>query len=85
VPELELKGSRFWLGNSEVILAAIEYHLLRFLWDNKGDLVFKDAILNEIWNGVGGDHLIQSNMQRLRKKLPLDTIQTRYGLGYILD
>lgn len=75
----------------EVTLTPIEYRLLSYLMQNAGRVVTHDLLLEYVWGSeyAGESHLLQVNMNRLRRKIEPDVahphyIQTKVGVGYIL-
>jgi len=88
---VDFARQRVTLGEREVNLTATEYRLLSYLAHNAGSVVTPDQILDEVWGGsyIGGSHLLQVNVARLRRKLMDDTqkpkyILTRSGIGYVM-
>ncbi len=80
------------MGRREVELAPIEYRLLAYLTQNAGRIVTQDLLLEHVWGAeyVGESHLLQVNINRLRRKLEPDVarpcyIQTKTGVGYLLN
>jgi len=88
---VDFARQRVTLGEREVNLTATEYRLLSYLAHNAGSVVTPDQILEGVWGGgyIGGSHLLQVNVARLRRKLMDDTkkpkyILTRSGIGYVM-
>jgi DNA-binding response OmpR family regulator len=80
------------MSGREVELTPIEYRLLAYLAQNAGRIVTQDLLLEHVWGAeyVGESHLLQVNINRLRRKLELDAarpcyIQTKTGVGYLLN
>ncbi len=78
-------------GGKEVILTPIEYRILSYLAQNAGRVVTQDLLLEHVWGGeyVGESHMLQVNVNRLRRKLEPDPSHPRYvitkvGVGYYL-
>ena len=71
----------------------MEYKLLLLLLQNKGQLLSRDRLLEEIWDSGGdfvNDNTLTVYMKRLREKLEEDPKNPRYlktvrGLGYRLE
>jgi len=79
------------LGGHEVTLTPIEYRMLAYLAQNAGRVVTQDLLLEQVWGGeyVGESHMLQVNINRLRRKLEADPAHPRYlltkvGIGYLL-
>ena len=80
------------MSGHEVELTPIEYRLLAYLAQNAGRIVTQDLLLEHVWGAeyVGESHLLQVNINRLRRKLEPDAarphyIQTKTGVGYLLN
>ena len=79
------------LAGKEVVLTAIEYRLLAYLAQNAGRVVTQDMLLEQVWGEeyIGESHLLQVNVNRLRRKIEADPANPRYlltkvGIGYQL-
>lgn len=74
----------------EIALTALEYRLLLILAQNKGHLLTRNRILEEIWDISGefvNDNTLTVYIKRLREKIEDDPqnpalIKTVRGLGY---
>ncbi len=74
-------------------LSALEYKLLLVFLSNRGRVLSRDYLLEEIWDSAGdfvGDNTLTVYIKRLREKLEPDPQQPRYiltvrGLGYKLE
>jgi DNA-binding response OmpR family regulator len=79
------------LGGQEVTLTPTEYRILAYLAQNAGRVVTQDLLLEQVWGPeyVGESHLLQVNIDRLRRKVEDDHAHPRYlltkvGVGYLL-
>lgn len=80
-------------GGQSLQLSALEYKLLLVFISNKGRVLSRDYLLEEIWDSSGdfvGDNTLTVYIKRLREKLEPDPQQPRYiltvrGLGYKLE
>jgi DNA-binding response OmpR family regulator len=79
------------LGGREVGLTPIEYRLLAYLAQNAGRVLTQDLLLEHVWGAeyLGESHMLQVNVNRLRRKLEADPAHPRYvltkvGVGYLL-
>lgn len=76
------------LNGEEVRLTATEYKLLTYLMQNKGKVVTRNMILENVWDIDGNfvdDNTVRVNIKRLRQKLKdekQEYIVTVFGLGY---
>ncbi len=74
----------------EIFLSALEYRLLLVFFNNKGVLLSRDRLLEEIWDVAGefvNDNTLTVYIKRLREKIEKDPakpqiIQTVRGMGY---
>lgn len=79
------------LAGAEIPLTPIEYRLLAYLAQNAGRVVTQDLLIEHVWGPeyIGESHMLQVNVNRLRRKLEADPAQPRYirtkvGIGYML-
>ncbi len=76
------------MHNDEIRLTSTEYKLLDYLIKNKGRVVTKNMLLENIWDIDGNfvdDNTVRVNIKRLRQKLGDDKqeyIITVFGMGY---
>ncbi len=78
-------------GDKEIPLTPIEYHILSYLAQNVGRIINQDTLLEHVWGAkyTGENHMLQVNVNRLRRKLEPDPAHPRYiltkvGVGYLL-
>ena len=75
-------------GDKEVNLTKNELGILRLLVVNKGNVIPRDAIIDELWQSGEfiDENTLNVNIVRLRKKLSEigapDYLETKRGLGY---
>lgn len=75
-------------GDKEVDLTKNELGILRLLVVNKGNVIPRDAIIDELWQSDEfiDENTLNVNIVRLRKKLSKigapDYLETKRGLGY---
>jgi DNA-binding response OmpR family regulator len=79
------------MGGHEVMLTPTEYRILSYLALNAGRVVTQDLLLEHVWGAeyAGESHMLQVNVNRLRRKLEEDATHPRYiltkvGIGYLL-
>lgn len=66
----------------------LEITILSLLFENKGKVVSRNAILETIWDSTGNDvddHTVTVYFKRIRQKLGTNIIITVKGLGYRID
>jgi DNA-binding response OmpR family regulator len=75
----------------EVTLTPTEYRILSYLAQNAGRVVTQDLLLEHVWGPeyAGESHMLQVNINRLRRKIEDDHTHPRYlltkvGVGYLL-
>lgn len=74
----------------EVFLSALEYRILLVLFHNKGKVITREKLLQEIWDMAGefvNDNTLTVYIKRLREKIETDSanpeiIRTVRGMGY---
>lgn len=79
------------MNEQEVVLTPTEYRILSYLAQNVGRVVTQDLLLEHVWGSeyVGEGHMLQVNINRLRRKIEPDAthphyIMTKVGIGYLL-
>lgn len=79
-------------NGQEVILTPTEYRILSYLAQNAGRVITQDLLLEHVWGSeyVGESHMLQVNINRLRRKLEIDStrprlILTKVGIGYYIS
>ncbi|MEO7021118.1 MAG: response regulator transcription factor [Ktedonobacteraceae bacterium] len=79
------------LAEKELVLTPTEYRLLAYLAQNVGRVVTQDLLLEHVWgvDYVGESHMLQVNVNRIRRKLETDPahpcyLKTKVGIGYVL-
>ena len=89
--DIDFAQHRATLAGQELELTPIEYRLLAYLGQNVGRVVTQDLLLEHVWGEeyTGESHLLQVNMNRLRRKIEVDPTHPRYlltktGVGYLL-
>lgn len=78
-----VKGNYVEFKGKKLNLAEKELEVLRFLLNNAGTSVTVYEIFHNVWGNQYGDlATVSVHIQRLRKKLDKDLIETVYGEGY---
>ena len=80
-------------NSEEVVLSALEYRLLILLINNRGRLMTRSKLLEDIWDVAGdfvNDNTLTVYIKRLREKIEDDPqdpqiIKTVRGVGYRVD
>ena len=89
---IDFAQHRVTMRQQEIELTPIEYRLLAYLAQNAGRVVTQDLLLEHVWGEeyVGESHLLQVNVNRLRRKIEVDPahphyLLTKMGVGYVLS
>ena len=71
----------------EIKLTSKEYDLLLYFLKKRNISIKREQILEELWgeNYGGNPRVVDDLLRRLRKKMPLLKIVTKYGNGYMLS
>lgn len=80
-------------GEKELFLSALEYRLLLILLQNKGQILTRNQLLEEIWDVSGeyvNDNTLSVYMKRLREKIEENPqsprlLHTIRGIGYRME
>ncbi|HEX3149286.1 MAG TPA: response regulator transcription factor [Gemmataceae bacterium] len=75
------------LAGATVILTAREYAILELLALHRGRVVTKSEIYDHIFDETDDtlSNLVEVHVSNIRKKLGRDFIETRRGMGYVID
>lgn len=88
---LDTQTSTLSCDGGAVELSATEYRLMAFFMRHPGQILTRTAIVNACWQEPEAitDNAIEVHVKNLRKRLaavsPRPWLQTRRGLGYILE
>lgn len=85
--------AKVYKNNNEIILTAMEYKLLLILLNNRGSVLSRGQLLENIWDIDGDfveDNTLTVYIKRLRDKIEEDPAQPVYiktvrGLGYVIE
>lgn len=91
--KINTNGAKVYKNNEEIILTAMEYRLLLILLSNRGKVLSRTALLENIWDVAGDfveDNTLTVYIKRLRDKIEEDPakpefIKTVRGLGYVIE
>lgn len=97
-PVIEHRGAVLNIGegtllykNEKIALTKNEYKILSCLLKNKGKVVSREKLMEELWqtDSFIDENTLTVNVNRLRRKLEsagLDSfIKTKFGVGYIVE
>ncbi|NLJ59276.1 MAG: response regulator transcription factor [Tissierellia bacterium] len=78
-----------YVDNEEVILAPMEFAILKVLMENSGKVVSRDSLIIRIWgyDFEGNDRVVDNHIRKLRKALgkASSQIKTVFKKGYKLE
>lgn len=93
--ELSVDTGRGFVSKSgrEILLSALEYRLLLYFFNNRGHILSRNQLLEEIWDVAGefvNDNTLTVYIKRIREKIEDDPAEPRFiktvrGLGYRMD
>lgn len=85
--QLEPSSARVTLKGAPVNMTALEYRTLHYLMQKEGEVVSKSELSEHIYNQdlERDSNVIEVLINRLRGKLGSELIQTRRGLGYVIQ
>ena len=84
--EVNLREMKVYQRGQEVVLSKKELKLLVYLFENAGQIVSRENILEHIWDIDGqfvDENTVTVNISRLKNKLGTDEISNVRGLGYL--
>ncbi len=84
---VDLAAKQVFRDDELIVMTAREFSILELLVVNRGKLVSRTTIYNHIFdeNDDSFSNSIDVHVSHIRKKLGFSLIETRRGLGYILD
>ncbi|WP_042348337.1 response regulator transcription factor [Bacillus massiliigorillae] len=82
--KIDLQSKNVFRGGDEVLLSKKEFDLLKFLYENKGQVLSRNALLSMVWglDYLGEERTVDTHINRLRDKIGADHIITHRGMGY---
>lgn len=91
--KINTNEAKVYKNNEEIILTAMEYRFLLILLSNRGKVLSRTALLENIWDVAGDfveDNTLTVYIKRLRDKIEEDPakpefIKTVRGLGYVIE
>lgn len=81
-----------YVNDQKVILTPKEFKLLKYLYDNRNQVISREQLLNGVWNYdiLGTSRMVDIHISHLRDKIEKDPhrpewIKTARGFGYLFD
>nr|UWI48416.1 response regulator transcription factor [Clostridioides difficile] len=89
--KLDQKLLKVYKNEVDLELSAVEYKLINYFIENKGQILLKEQILHHIWDSEENyvdENIVSVNIRRLRMKVEDNPsnpkyIKTAYGMGYL--
>ncbi len=98
VPVLEHRGAllntgdnTLTYGEEKISLSKNEYKILNILMENKGKVVSRDRLMEQLWetDSFVDENTLSVNVGRLRRRLEVagleNFITTKFGVGYLIE
>ena len=91
--QADIERGQVTKNGADVYLTALEYRLLLVFVNNRGKVLSRSRLLEEIWDAAGdfvNDNTLTVYIKRLREKIEADPadpqiIRTVRGIGYMVD
>ena len=83
---IDLHNGKISANNCDIELAPLEWRVIALLAREKGATVPAHRLMDHVY-GVNSDksaNALEALIKRLRRKLPVDLIRTRRGVGYMI-
>lgn len=88
---IDFNSGKVTVDGSDIKLKAMEYKLLCYLIKNKGKIVSKDELFENVWqDSFTGDGTLNVHIRHIREKIEKDPnsplrIKTVWGRGYVYE
>ena len=81
---IDVKAYRVYYEGKNLNLTVSEFLLLKTLYDSPHQVLTREQLILNIFNEdyIGNDRIIDAHIKNLRKKLPVNVIDTVIGIGY---
>ena len=78
------RAYRVYFEGKDINLTVSEFLLLKTLHDSPNQVLSREQLILHIFNEdyIGNDRIIDAHIKNLRKKLPVNVIDTVIGVGY---
>ncbi|MBW7457527.1 response regulator transcription factor [Paenibacillus sepulcri] len=83
---IDMEGQKIYRGGHDVLATSREFQLMRYLVVNKGQIVTRKMLLDQVWgfDYFGEERTVDTHIRRLREKIGEHRIKTFRGMGYSL-
>lgn len=77
-------GYRLLYGDKDLGLTVSEFLLMKILKNSPGQVFNREQLILGVFNEdyIGNDRIIDAHIKNLRKKMPVNVIETVIGIGY---
>lgn len=89
--KVDFECGKVYLNNKELNFKAMEYKLLSYFINNKGRIINKEELFENVWEDtITGDGTLNVHVRHLREKIENDAnnpkrLKTVWGRGYIFE
>lgn len=90
--EISKKNHKCILYDKEIILTPIEFDILLYLANNRGNVISSEELFEKVWKEkyLDNNNTVMVHIRRIREKLQEDTkkpkfIKTVWGVGYKIE
>ena len=90
--EIDDEKKKVTVDGKEIKLTATEYHILKFLLENKGKVFSITQIYENVWNeeSYGAENIIAVHIRHIREKIEINPKEPKYlkviwGIGYKIE
>lgn len=82
--KIDLQRQKVYREGEELTLYKKEFDLLRYLYENKGQILSREVLLQTVWgmDYAGEERTVDTHINRLRDKIGPENIITHRGIGY---
>ena len=83
---IDVRGRRVERAGVVVPLSSVEFRVLEALLRNRGAVLSREQVIAMVWESTWQDlRIVDTNVQRLRRKLGPDVVETVRGFGYRIE
>ena len=84
---IDTDGHKVFVNGGLIEVTQKEFELLEELLRNQGRVLTRPQLLDKLWgyDFYGDERIVDSHIKNLRKKLGVNYIDTRRGVGYRID
>ena len=82
--KLDLTNNQLYIADTPIVLAPVEYEIVRILMQQTGMIVRREIFQECVWEFDGGvdDNTLTVHISRIRRKIGATRIETIKGFGY---